>query len=224
MGLGKTVMMLADIVNGMPKEKAKSRATLIVASPALLNQWNHEIQTHCFNKRENKQHGIGMVLLHYSGGRVAANNTPELLEQADIILTTYHEVSRSYPKAVPPPNLVTAKQKEDWWQTAYDAGRGLLHRVKFHRVVLDEAQAIKNHRSHTSMACRAIEAKYRWCLSGTPLCNSIREFYPYFKFLREPHTGSYRIFTENFCTPNGPEGVERLNVSKWTAECRVRAC
>lgn len=35
----------------------------------------------------------------------------EMIEDAEIILTTYGEVNRSYPKANVPENLVTAKQK-----------------------------------------------------------------------------------------------------------------
>lgn len=38
-----------------------------------------------------------------------------------------------------------------------------------------------------------------------------QELYPYFKFLREPNTGSFKIFKENFCTADDPTGVERLN-------------
>ena len=38
MGLGKTLMSLANIVNGKPKGKGKLRTTLIVASPSLLDQ------------------------------------------------------------------------------------------------------------------------------------------------------------------------------------------
>jgi SNF2 family DNA or RNA helicase len=43
MGLGKTVMMLANIVNGRPDPKKKQRATLIVAAPALVSQWRSEV-------------------------------------------------------------------------------------------------------------------------------------------------------------------------------------
>ena len=42
--------------------------------------------------------------------------------------------------------------------------------------------------------------------------NRLTEFYPYFKFLREPHTGSFKIFKENFCTPDDPDGTARLAV------------
>lgn len=206
MGLGKTIMMLANIVNGKPKEKGKVKTTLIVASPALVTQWAQEIRTHCQSHHESKQHGIGGVLQYRAGSRINSNDDKEFLESADIVLTTYTEVLRSHPKPIFPPNLVTAEQKDAHWKKQWEEDRGILHRMKFLRVVLDEAQAIKNHRSQTSISCRALDAKHYWAITGTPIQNNLLEFYPYFKFLREPNTGSYKIFKENFCSPDDPEG------------------
>lgn len=45
----------------------------------------------------------------------------------------------------------------------------------------------------------------------TPCYNSIGDFYSVFKFLREPNTGSMKIFKANFCDPNEPDSLERLN-------------
>ncbi|KAK3112221.1 hypothetical protein LTR53_011737 [Teratosphaeriaceae sp. CCFEE 6253] len=211
MGLGKTVMMLANIVNGKPAKATKRRATLIVASPALCNQWAQEIDKHTLSDRENRQHGIGWMRNH-AGHRLSTSDNIEAMEKADIVLTTYADVRKSYPKAEVPAQLVTAKQKEEWWEGVYNSERGDFHRVDWLRVVLDEAQAIKNHTSNTSLACRALQAKHYWAISGTPIQNTIAEFYPYFNFIREPHAGSHRLFKENFCTPDDPTGAERLGV------------
>ena len=54
--------------------------------------------------------------------------------------------------------------------------------------------------------------RHHWAITGTPIQNSISEFYPYFKFLREPNTGSYKIYKENFCSPDDPDGIQKLNV------------
>ncbi|KAF2772880.1 P-loop containing nucleoside triphosphate hydrolase protein [Teratosphaeria nubilosa] len=212
MGLGKTIMMLCNIINGRAKTNSKHTATLIVASPALISQWYSEIQKHCQSRREHKQYGLGNVILYKSGFRILGNNVIESLEQADIVLTTYYEIAKSYPKAIVPPNLVTAGQKDAWWKQHFDENRGIFHRAKFHRIVLDEAQAIKNHRGHTSMACRAVEARYHWAITGTPILNTVKEFYPYFKFLKEPHTGSYAVFKANFCDSEDPDGSTKLAV------------
>ncbi|KAF2873730.1 SNF2 family N-terminal domain-containing protein [Massariosphaeria phaeospora] len=204
MGLGKTLMMLANIVNGRPPKGAKDRATLLIASPALLTQWGREIETHT--------DGTLQVMTYRTGTRIDSNQVFNILNQHDIILTTYSEIMRSYPKNEPPIACQTAEEKIAWWKKVYDTERGILHRMFFHRVVLDEAQAIKNHTSRTSIACRALMANHRWAISGTPVLNGLTELYPYFKFLRVPHTGSFKIFKHNYCGTSETENTERLLV------------
>lgn len=202
MGLGKTVMMLANIVNGRPTPGRGPRSTLIVASPNLLTQWASEIEAHT---------DCNLSVLRYcSGNRIDANNKEAILQQSDIILTTYHEIMKSYPKNEPPVECMTAEQKIAWWKAQFEERRGILHRMQFFRVVLDEAQAIKNHLSQTSIACRALMAKHKWALSGTPVLNSLTELYAYFKFLEVPHTGSFKIFKNNYCGSGDSESIERL--------------
>ena len=82
-----------------------------------------------------------------------------MMQRADVVLTTYQELVSSYPKCEPPPELKTLEQKKEWWVNLWDQSRGPLHRVFFHRIILDEAQAIKNHMSLTSIACRAVMAR-----------------------------------------------------------------
>lgn len=61
---------------------------------------------------------------------------------------------------------MTAEAKAAWWHKHYEEHKGALHTLKFHRVVLDEAQAIKSAESQTSIAVRSLHAKYRWAMSG----------------------------------------------------------
>ena len=172
MGLGKTLMTIANIVNGKSKDK-KKKTTLIVASPALVSQWYQEIRRHCQSQKDNK-HGIGRVIQFRAGHRITSDDPCGIMEDADIVLTTYTEVSKSYPKVVIPPHLITAKAKDAWWTKHWGENKGELHQVKWLRVVLDEAQAIKNHFSHISRACRALEGKFRWAITGTPVQVSLR--------------------------------------------------
>lgn len=192
-------------MNAQPPKGAKGpRTTLIVASPALLTQWKSEIEQHTDNSLRIMRYG--------AGNRIDSTDPYHILGSHDIILTTYSEVMRSYPKNEPPADCQTAEQKIDWWKKVFEKNRGVLHRMGFLRVVLDEAQIIKNHLGRTSIACRALMAKHRWALSGTPIMNSLTELYPYFRFLDVPFTGTFKIFKLNYCSAKDPETQERLLV------------
>lgn len=210
MGLGKTIMMLANVVNGRPLEKKSCRTTLIVANAALVAQWYHEIKEKVRTERDDKTHGIGMVHT-YKSISADPNDDIAVFKAADIVLTTYTTVSKSYPKTEIPAELTSAAAKEEWWKRYYEANKGPLHRYKFHRIILDEAQAIKNHKSVTSRACRAIEADHPWSISGTIVTNHINEFYPQFRFLKVPHTDSFKLFKENYNASEDPDGIMKLS-------------
>ena len=51
-----------------------------------------------------------------------------------------------------------------------------LHRVKWHRLVLDEAHDIRNNKSKSYMSLYCIPARVRWCLTGTPVYNKMKDF------------------------------------------------
>ncbi|MCJ1469878.1 hypothetical protein MMC07_008522 [Pseudocyphellaria aurata] len=197
MGLGKTVMTIAAMISNPPSSE-DSQTTLIVCTPALVTQWRHELDKHAEPK-------LFSSIIRYQASTVArmfGTRCEAIISKAQVVLTTYQEVLKSYPKYNPPKEVILPEMKEAWWTKTYDENRGLLHKIHFYRVVLDEAQAIKNHRSQTSRACRALMSKHRWALSGTPVQNALDELYPYFKFLRVQHTGSYDVFKENFCGEN----------------------
>lgn len=196
------VVMLANIVNGYPGKKAECKTTLLVASRALLTQWSREVELHTDGQLTMMKYGAGT--------RIDSNCSFDVLYHHDIILTTYGEIMKSYPKNEPPVECQTIAEKTAWWKKTWEQERGPLHRMMFLRVVLDEAQAIKNHNSRTSIACRALMAQHKWALSGTPITNALTELYPYFKFLNVPHTGSFKIFKNNYCDPGNAENSERL--------------
>ncbi|SEA40944.1 Superfamily II DNA or RNA helicase, SNF2 family [Thalassobacillus cyri] len=52
---------------------------------------------------------------------------------------------------------------------------------KFHALILDEAQAIKNEQTKTAQATRSINAVHRFALSGTPIENSLNELWSIFR-------------------------------------------
>lgn len=50
-------------------------------------------------------------------------------------------------------------------------------------MILDEAHNIKERSTNAAKAAFALQAKYRWCLSGTPLQNRVGELYSLVRFL-----------------------------------------
>lgn len=52
-----------------------------------------------------------------------------------------------------------------------------------YRVILDEAHNIKERSTNAAKAAFALDARYKWCLSGTPLQNRVGELYSLVRFL-----------------------------------------
>lgn len=51
----------------------------------------------------------------------------------------------------------------------------------FHTLILDEAQAFKNHATQTAQAVRQLQARYRFALTGTPVENRLEELWSIFE-------------------------------------------
>ncbi|WMT38868.1 DEAD/DEAH box helicase [Paenibacillus sp. D2_2] len=50
----------------------------------------------------------------------------------------------------------------------------------YHTLILDEAQNFKNHTTQTAHAVKALQAKYKFALTGTPIENSLEELWSIF--------------------------------------------
>lgn len=87
----------------------------------------------------------------------------------------------------------------------------LLHPTKaiFYRVILDEAQCIKNKETQTAKACHRLRATYRWCLTGTPMMNGIHELYSLIAFLHIKPYSSWERFRQQFGVLFGKQGDEK---------------
>ncbi|KAL8848420.1 MAG: hypothetical protein Q9221_006555 [Calogaya cf. arnoldii] len=206
MGLGKTLQILACMVANRPEPTDDIKTTLIVCTASIAHQWEQEIEKH------TQQGVFPIVMRQRAGNRISGmTGAAHLLQKADVVVTTYDEVRRSYPRFKPPKQIVLPEKQRAWWDENYEGMRGLLHQVHWYRVVLDEAQAIKNRDSQTSVACRGLMAKHRWAVSATPIQNNVGELYAFFKLLRVRHTGNYQSFTENFCNPKDPDCAPRLH-------------
>jgi SNF2 family DNA or RNA helicase len=115
-------------------------------------------------------------------------------------LATYYEISKSHPGDLPTEEEDLDDDGEQSRSEQLQEGSGILHRLQWLRVVLDEGHAIKNHTSLTSRAAHSLQARYHWILSGTPLINNVTELYSYFRFLRIPSTDKLRDFKKRYNT------------------------
>lgn len=73
--------------------------------------------------------------------------------------------------------------------------------VEFDTVVLDEAQHIKNRQTQNAQAVKAIKARQRLVLTGTPLENSVLDLWSIFDFLMPGYLGPAADFRERYETP-----------------------
>jgi len=89
---------------------------------------------------------------------------------ATVVLTTFGTVASEYKRKDSYKRLVAASQapREPPLMLLGEDSR-------FYRIVIDEAQWIKNKDTQSSKGCSDLKAKYRLCLSGTPMQNSCDE-------------------------------------------------
>ncbi len=77
---------------------------------------------------------------------------------------------------------------------------------RFHYVVLDEAQYIKNHATQNARAVKRLAAAQRFALTGTPVENRLSELWSIFDFLMPGFLFSYPKFRERFEQPAVRDG------------------
>jgi len=77
--------------------------------------------------------------------------------------------------------------------------------VSFDYVILDEAQAIKNHQTARAKAVRLLKSSYRLALSGTPIENRIEELWSLFEFLNPGFLGRNSTFKALFSADMGDD-------------------
>jgi hypothetical protein len=160
MGLGKTIQTLALLVS-RPSKDPKCKTTLIIAPVALLKQWEREIK-----KKLRPEHQLSVLIFH--GGTKKAKCFSDLCKY-DVVLTTYGTIGAEYKR-------LEQYQSKELQERGQKPNIILLcPESVFYRVVIDEAQCIKNKDTQSAKGCSALRSTYRLCLSGTPMQNSCDE-------------------------------------------------
>lgn len=108
---------------------------------------------------------------------------------AEVIIGTPQEREEKLKESVTP----------DVWITSYPTLRQDIDSYKrreFSALILDEAQAIKNHVTKTAKAVREIKARTRFALSGTPIENSIDELWSIFQTIMPDFFPNLKTFRQ----------------------------
>lgn len=117
----------------------------------------------------------------------------------DLKVLVHHGVTREMGDA-----LVDAAHKADVVVTTYALAhrdRESIGKVSWARVVLDEAQNIKNPTAKQTRAIHAVPAPRRIALTGTPLENRLVELWSIMDFLNPGYLGSAGEFRRVFALP-----------------------
>jgi non-specific serine/threonine protein kinase len=123
-------------------------------------------------QREAEKFTPELRMLEYHGQ--LREKDPTAFDQYDLVITTYG---------------IVIKDIE------------LLRGYRFHYVILDESQAIKNPVSQSAKACRLLQSDHRLVMTGTPVENSTFELWSQFAFLNPGLLGSMEYFKSEIGGP-----------------------
>jgi SNF2 family DNA or RNA helicase len=120
------------------------------------------------------------VEVHHGASRAEDEEVAAVAGSADVVLTTYGTAVRD----------VDALATVDW-----------------HRVVLDEAQAIKNPASEAARELRRISARSRLALTGTPIENGLGDLWSILDYTNPGLVGPRPAFIQQLSTPRNGSGA-----------------
>ncbi|MFD4206742.1 SNF2-related protein [Micromonospora tulbaghiae] len=127
------------------------------------------------------------VHVHHGAERARGEGFAAAVQEADLVLTTYSVAARD----------------------AFE-----LAGVDWHRVVVDEAQAIKNAATRQAEAVRSLPARHRVAVTGTPVENRLADLWSIMQFANPGLLGPAATFRKRFAEPierhGDAEVAERL--------------
>ncbi|KAB5589713.1 ATP-dependent helicase [Ceratobasidium theobromae] len=192
--LAKTIQTIALIIKNRPKEHNSCKGTLVVAPAALVDQWNQEI---IHRTADN------LFKIHVHHGKDKLRSASDV-RKFDTLTNEFpaDEAATRKKKKVNKGGLdhfiVDSSDDERSRKRTRRARKyGPLAANKWYRVVVDEAQNIRNRSSRSSRIMATLDAKYRWALTGTPVTNSLADLYGILRYLHVSPYDDWTRFNEH---------------------------
>lgn len=187
-GFGKTLSMIALLLTNRPSRREgqvhePAWGNLIVTPTSIMQQWAAELESRVMTEFKPR------VLIYHGHNRP---RDPYVLVTYDVVITSYGMLKQEYPKVT-----LTDEKKNPLCRRK----KGPLYKLKWYRIVLDEAQAIKNHRAEAFRAALELATDRRWSLTGTPIQNTIDDIYSQFLWLRYFVVDSYTRWVREYKRP-----------------------
>ncbi|TEY78475.1 hypothetical protein BOTCAL_0048g00010 [Botryotinia calthae] len=135
-------------------------------------------------REEIAKHCRGYVNINIYHGRGRETNREPLIN-ADIVLSTYNTISA---------------ESLDPESPAYG--------IEWFRIVLDEAHRIRNMKTKLFRAINKLSANIRWCLTGTPIQNSLDDLAALVSFIPSSPLDELPVFRKHIIIPLLKEKVE----------------
>ncbi|PWH06244.1 ATP-dependent helicase [Brachybacterium endophyticum] len=121
------------------------------------------------------------VHVHHGGERIRDAGFVEGAREVDLVITTY---------------------------SLLDRDRDILTQVPWHRLVLDEAQHVKNAGTAVAKAARSLPALHRLALTGTPVENRLSDLHALMETVNPGLLGSATQFRDHLASPIEKDGDE----------------
>lgn len=172
MGLGKTIQTIALLAH-IAEKKNVWGPFLIVVPVTTLHNWQNELAKFCPK----------LKCLPYFGSADERKKLAKFLDPKNLYnpSLSIHVLITSY-------NLIVGGGKDQM----------RLQRVKWHYMILDEAQAIKNNASRRWKTLLNFNTRNRLLLSGTPIQNSMAELWALLHFIMPKLFDNHEQFQEWF--------------------------
>jgi SNF2 family DNA or RNA helicase len=191
MGLGKSVQVIARLV----QQKDEKSSLEIGSTKTTENKKGKKAD----NLNQEKNSLLPTLLIAPTS--VVGNWQKEIAKFAPHLKAMVHHGSDRITQLA---DFQTACRQHDVVITSFTLARKdekLLNSVEWQRLVLDEAQNIKNPKAAQTKAILKISAKHRLALTGTPVENRLLDLWSIFNFLNPGYLGKEAQFRKSFEIP-----------------------